>query len=30
VKPPVRKRGYDRSQIALDRPRIKIASRDFH
>jgi error-prone DNA polymerase len=30
AKPPVRKRGYDRSQIALDRPRIKIASRDFH
>jgi error-prone DNA polymerase len=30
VKPPVRTRGYDRSQIALDRPRIKIASRDFH
>ena len=25
-----RQRGYDRSQIALDRPRIKIASRDFH
>ncbi|MBV8191455.1 MAG: error-prone DNA polymerase [Alphaproteobacteria bacterium] len=30
VKPPVRKRGYDRNLIALDRPRIKIASRDFH
>jgi error-prone DNA polymerase len=30
AKPATRKAGYDRSRIALDRPRIKIASRDFH
>jgi error-prone DNA polymerase len=27
---PVKKKTYDRSQIALDRPTIRIASRDFH
>jgi DNA polymerase III alpha subunit len=29
-KPPVKKQPYDRSRIHLDRPVIKIASRDFH
>jgi DNA-directed DNA polymerase III PolC len=28
--PPARKQPYDRSRIHLDRPQIKIASRDFH
>jgi DNA-directed DNA polymerase III PolC len=28
--PPARKRPYDRSRLHLDRPTIKIASRDFH
>jgi error-prone DNA polymerase len=27
---PAKSTGYDRSRIALDRPKIKIASRDFH
>ena len=28
--PPAKKPPYDRSRIHLDRPTIKIASRDFH
>jgi DNA polymerase III alpha subunit len=30
ARPPETKKGYDRSRIVLDRPKIKIASRDFH
>jgi error-prone DNA polymerase len=30
VKKPPSAKGYDRSRIHLDRPKIKIASRDFH